>query len=123
MKIYISHSTKYNFIDKLYNPIKKSSLYKNNIFFFPHDNNDIINTKDIIKTFDLIIADISFPSVGQGIELGWADYTNTPILCIYKKGKEISSSLKFITNLFIEYNDEKDMIKKLEEYIAKKNLK
>ena len=118
MKIYISHSSSHDYINKIYNPIKKSDLSKTNTFFFPHENKSE-NTKDIISSYDLVIAEVSLPSTGQGIEIGWASYSNTPILCIYKKGAEISSSLKFITNHFIEYKDAKDMLEKIKEFLNK----
>ena len=118
MNIYISHSSKYDYINKIYNPIKKSKLFESHNFFFPHDNdNKIINTKAIISKYDLLIADVSLPTTGQGIELGWADYANVPILCIYEKGTEISSSLKLITNNFIEYENIDDMIYKINKFI------
>lgn len=123
MKIYISHSSKYDYINKIYNPIKKSHLNQRNTFFFPHDdNNKVINTKDVISKYDLIIAEVSLPATGQGIELGWADYAKTSILCIYKKGVQISSSLKFITNDFIEYENDIDMINKIDNYINNKDI-
>lgn len=123
MKIYISHSSKYDYINKIYNPIKKADLNKENIFFFPHDiKNKVINTKDIISKCDLVIAEVSLPATGQGIELGWADYSKTSILCIYEKGMEISTSLKFITNDFIEYENDKDMINAINNYIKNKNI-
>lgn len=114
MRIYISHSREYDYINKLYNPIKKSNLSKSNNFFFPHEHiNKVVNTKDFISSYDLVIAEVSLPSTGQGIELGWADYAKTPILCIYEKGAKISSSLKFITNQFIEYENIEDMLNKI----------
>ena len=120
MKIYISHSSKYDYTNRIYNPIKKSDLSKSNTFFLPHeDKNKIINTKEIISNCDLVIAEVSMPATGQGIELGWADYAKTPILCIYEKGAKISSSLKFITNHFIEYEDINDMISKISNFIEK----
>ena len=124
MKIYISHSSKYfDYINKIYNPIKRSNLNQENTFFFPHDdNNKVINTKDVISKYDLIIAEVSLPATGQGIELGWADYAKTSILCIYKKGVQISSSLKFITNDFIEYENDIDMINKIDNYIKNKDI-
>ena len=74
MKIYISHSSKYDYINKIYNPIKESHLNQRNTFFFPHDNNNkVINTKDVISKYDLIIAEVSLPATGQGIELGWEE--------------------------------------------------
>lgn len=120
MNIYISHSNKYDYINDIYNPIKKSNLIVNNEFFFPHDNEKAINTKDIISNSDLIIAEVSLPATGQGIELGWVDYSKTTILCIYKKGSKISSSLKFITNNFIEYENIEDMIDKITDFIHNK---
>lgn len=120
MKIYISHSSKYDYTNKIYNPIKGSNLTQSNTFFLPHeDKNKIVNTKDIISNYDLVIAEVSLPATGQGIELGWADYAKTPILCIYEKGTKISSSLKFITNQFIEYEGVEDMIKKISNFIKK----
>ena len=121
MKIYISHSSEYDYINKIYNPIKSSNLIKSNIFFLPHEDK-IVNTKNIISKCDLVIAEVSLPSTGQGIELGWADYTKTPILCMYEKGTKISSSLKYITNEFIEYDSVEDMIKKIRDFIKNNNI-
>lgn len=123
MKIYISHSSIYDYKNEIYNLIKQSSLINDNTFFFPHDNNEkIMNTKEIVSSCDLIIAEVSLPTTGQGIELGWADYAKTPILCIYKKGSKISSSLKFITDQFFEYENSEDMITKIYNFIKNKKI-
>lgn len=91
MKIYISHSTQYDYINKIYKPIKDSNLSQENIFFLPHeDKNKIPNTKDIILDYDLVIAEVSLPSTGQGIELGWANYAKIPILCMHEKRAKAS---------------------------------
>lgn len=120
MKIYISHSSKYDYKNKIYNPIKQSNLVRENTLFFPHDDNKIVNTKEIIANYDLVIAEVTLPATGQGIELGWADYAKTPIVCLYEKGAKISSSLKFITKDFIEYESEIDMINQISKYIQNK---
>lgn len=118
MKICVTHATQLDFINKLYNPIKNSELYKNHEIFFPHDEvSKNINTKEIIKQCDLVLAEVSIPSVGQGIELGWADFVEKPILCIYQKGSSYSSALKFITNNFLEYENETDMVSKIQNFI------
>lgn len=118
MKIYVSHSSEYDYINKIYIPIKDSILSKSNTFYLPHENkNNVIDTKDLIGNCDLIIAEVSLPSTGQGIELGWANCSKTPIVCIYEKEAKISSSLKFITDKFIEYKDTEDMIEKIREFI------
>lgn len=120
MKIYISHSSNYDYLNDLYCPLKSSKICKDNEVYFPHDK-EPINTKNIIGTFDLIIAEVSFPTTGQGIELGWADYCNVPILCIYKRGSKISSSLKLVTKNFIEYSDINNMTIQIENFINKNN--
>jgi hypothetical protein len=48
-----------------------------------------------------------------GIELGWADFLNIPIVCIYKEGAEISGSLSVITKKFLMYTDAENMISDL----------
>ncbi len=118
MKIYFSHSSKYDYTNDLYLPIKKSDLIKENSFFFPEEHRDV-KSKDIITNSDLVIAEVSLPGTGQGIEIGWADFAETPILCVYKKGANISSSLRFITDKYIEYEDTADMIKKIGDFISK----
>lgn len=120
MKIYISHSSKYDYKNKIYNPIKQSNLVRENTLFFPHDDNKIVNTKEMIANYDLVIAEVTLPATGQGIELGWADYAKTPILCLYEKGAKISSSLKFITKDLIEYENDIDMINQISKYIQNK---
>lgn len=118
MNIYISHSTKYDYVHKIYEPIKKSNLIKTNFFFFPHEN-DVVNLKDRILNSNLMIAEVSLPSVGQGIEIGWADSAKVPVLCIYEKNFKVSNSLKFVTDKFIEYENAEDMISKITNYIEK----
>lgn len=118
MKIYLSHSSEYDYENKLYKPIKKSDLIKSNFFVFPHEQK-MVNSKEVIANSDLMIAEVSLSSTGQGIEIGWADSAKIPILCIYEKGSKISSSLKFITDKFIEYENTEDMIIKISNYIEK----
>lgn len=122
MNIYVAHSNKFDYINKIYTPIKESKLLKKHHFFFPHDEvNKEIKTKEIIKNYDLLIAEVSLPATGLGIELGWADDSQTPIVCMYEKGVKCSSSLKFITNNFIEYEGTQDMPSKIFEFIEKQS--
>lgn len=113
MKIYVSHSREFDFKEELYKPIRESDLDKNHEFFLPHENDSYIDAKEIIKNSNLLLAEVSFPSTGQGIELGWADMLNIPIVCIHKEGSKISSSLKSITEKFFTYKDSSDLIVKI----------
>lgn len=119
-KIYIAHSSSYNFVEELYTPLRASLLETQFDIILPHENGTELHTKDIIKETDLMIAEVTYPSTGQGIELGWADMLQTPLLCIYKEDKGIaSSSLKKITKNIISYSDTEDMIKQLDTFLKK----
>ena len=118
MKIYFGHSKSFDFKRELYKPIRDSELDKKHEIIFPHETEEFINSKNIIKDCDLIIAELSFPATGLGIELGWAEILKTPVLCVYKKGSKISGSLKVVTKDFIEYSDSEDLIKKIKEFVG-----
>ena len=119
MKIYIGHSRNYDYEKKLYKPILDSELSKEHEIIFPHIGEKTFNTKSIIEESDLFIAEVSVPSLGLGIEIGRAEQIGKKILCIYKKGEKVSSSLKYVDAILIEYNDEKDMIDKIKKEIEK----
>ena len=119
MKIYLSHSGNYDYETELYAPLKSSEITREHEILFPHDKENIdTKSKNFIQRGDLVIAEVSCPSTGQGIELGWADARDIQILCIYKLGSKVSSSLRFISEDFIEYADTQDMLKKLRSWLA-----
>lgn len=114
MKVFVSHATSFNFKDELYKPIKESDLFSKHEFFFPHETDVIFDTKGAIQNvFDVVLAEVSFPSTGQGIELGWAEDKNKKVICVYKTGTKPSGSLKIITDTILEYSDTSDLISKL----------
>ena len=109
MKIVISHCNKYDFLNELYIPIKKDYKLSSHNIYLPEENR-AVSTKEIIKNCDIVIAEVSYPATGQGIELGWADYADKPIYCIHKTGSKYASSLKFITSEFYSYSSEKELV-------------
>ena len=115
MKIYVAHSTKYGYQKELYAPIRNSELNSKHDFVLPHEKSEgLFNSKELFENgCDLVIAEVSLPSIGMGIELGWANMKNIPIICFYKKGSQVSGSLKAVTDKIIEYENEKDFISKL----------
>jgi hypothetical protein len=119
MKIYLSHSGNHDYETELYAPLKSSDIARTHQILFPHDKENINQkSKNWIEVADLVIAETSHPSTGQGIELGWADAAAKRILYFYKTGSKISSSLKFITEDSIEYSDATDMLKQLEAWLV-----
>lgn len=117
MKIFVPHSKAFDFVNKLYIPLRTSHLNGEHEFFLPSENGKMEITRDLIKSCDLVIAEVSMPSTGEGIEIGWADMFNVPIICIYEKGSKISRSLQYVAKEFIEYESPEDMLKRIESYL------
>jgi hypothetical protein len=115
MKIFVSHSTKFNFVEELYKPLRNSELNEKHEIILPHENGQHIETKDIIRDCDLVVAEVSYPSTGQGIELGWANESYVTIVCFYKTGTEISGSLKYVSESIIAYDSVDTIIQKIKE--------
>ncbi len=122
MKIYVAHSRSFDFQKELYEPIQNSSLVKEHDFIFPHsESGEPLSSKELFQNgCDLIIAEVSYPATGLGIELGWADMLKIPVVCIYKKDSKISGSIKTVTNIFLEYSDAGDLIAKVARAIQKR---
>lgn len=123
MKIYIAHSKGFDFQNELYTPIKNSFLNKEHFFVFPHtESGEQFNSKEFFqKDCDLIIAEVSYSATGLGIELGWADILNVPIVCIYKKNSKPAGSLNVVTKTFFEYSDNEELVVKIAEAINNSN--
>jgi len=114
MNIYISHSSNYDYENDIYKPIKESDLAGVHHFFLPHEPENIdIDAKDQLKQTNVLVAEVSLPATGQGIELGQANAAGVPILCFFKTGSKPSRSLRFVTDKVIEYTDQQDLLAKL----------
>lgn len=115
--IYVGHCKDFDY-DKLSASLNKSKLGKCFNITLPHvDSGEPFNSKEFLKTCKYMIAEVSTPSTGLGIELGWANLYGVNIICIYLTGSKVSNSLKVITNHIIEYETEEDLINKLENCI------
>lgn len=110
MRIYIAHSKLINYIEELYNPIEEMDIYQKHEIIFPHKKTKTSNnTRDFYKTIDIVIAECSAPATGLGIELGWLYDDKKKIYCIHRNDKEISSSIKVLTNNIYEYSNQEEM--------------
>lgn len=113
MKIYVAHSSNFEFKKHLYEPLLASPLSKEHNFVLPHETEIVIDSKKEIISSTIVIAEVSRASIGVGIELGWADDAKIPIVCIYSEGTKPATSLKFISTIFVQYSGSKDMIEKI----------
>lgn len=118
MKIYVAHSREYDYKNELYKPILESKLYKKIEFILPHLLDKIFNSKEVINDSDLFIAEVSYPAIGLGIEIGRAEAANKKILFIHKDTAKVTSSLKYIKADTLIYSNDKDLIDKIDRYIT-----
>jgi len=118
MKIYIGHPTDFDYQEKLYQPLKESSLADEHELVLPHDSEEFFNSKDFLRNdCDLVVAEVSQASTGLGIELGWAGEFDVSVVCIYEKGAEPSGSLKAITDEIVTYKNSEEMVEIVEEAV------
>ncbi|MEG2310667.1 MAG: hypothetical protein RSB76_01610 [Clostridia bacterium] len=118
LDIYISHSKKMDYKNKLYNPLLKSKIGKENNLILPRTpqyNN--IDTKDVLANSDVLIAEVTIPGTGVGIEIGRAQCCNVKILCLLKKGEKCSTSVRRVCENIIEYSSEDEMIYKITKFL------
>ena len=112
MIIYISHSSNFDFKTKLYEPLREIFHSSGHSLIFPHEaNKKQYPSKMLFQKHkcDQVLAEVSYPSTGQGIELGWADAFQIPIIGIVHIDAEISGSLSKIIPEPIRYHEVVDI--------------
>lgn len=115
MKLYLTHPSNYDYQTELYEPLKRSIGQVHDIFY-PHDEHaDGVLSKDIIPACDLVLAEVSVPSTGQGIELGWASAAGVRIICFHRPDAQISSALRFVSQDVFTYTGTEDLLTRLAE--------
>lgn len=118
MKIYFAHSTAFDFRKEFYEPIRDDTNLPQNELILPHEDiNHVNNSRDFYHTLDLVIAEVSYPSTGLGIELGWAKDDSTPVFCLYHRGGVFSGSLYAVSNQFFEYANQEEMLSIIERIV------
>lgn len=117
MKVYVCHSTKFDYKIELYEPLQRAFGGEYQLVL-PHDNADGEHSKTIIESCDLVLGEVSYPSTGQGIELGWADDLQVPIVCIYNSNQTPSGALRHIARELVNYDDVDDMVDKVAKLLS-----
>lgn len=119
MKIYLVHSSKYNFREELYKPLQNSELNKKHEIVYLYDQTDKPgSTKDLIKSCDLVIAEVSLNSIACGIEIGWANSFDIPLVFIHKKDTTPSKFLPLLSTSIISYAGSEDLVESLGKEIG-----
>lgn len=114
MKLYIGHPRDFDYQNELYIPLRTSEFASFVDIILPHEQEGkTFNSKTDLQGVDVMLAEISHPSTGLGIELGYADLYQIPIIIAYKVGSQPSSSAKALGTHTIEYADPEDLIHQL----------
>lgn len=113
MKIYVAHAKDFPYEEKLYVPLRGSALSGQHEFILPLEHELEKLSKETIRSCNLLLVEVSRPSLGAGIEMGWADALGVPIVYVYEKDARISSSLSLIDARHFEYEDSQALIEKL----------
>lgn len=110
MKIYCAHASGFDYATDFYDPISAANKILGFDMVLPHKHGaEAINSYDIIQQCDVMLAEISYPSTGMGIELGWATQFNKPIIAVHKHGHTPSSAINLITDDIIVYQNSADL--------------
>ena len=116
MKIQFGHPRIIDFEKEFYGPLTQS--FPEHDILLPHlEGREGPNSKETLKEQDLFLCDVSYPAIGLWIEIGFAHLYNVRIICMYKKGSEVTSILKYFTEEVFEYKNEEDMIKQLKNIL------
>jgi nucleoside 2-deoxyribosyltransferase len=111
MKIYCAHSSGFDYNAEYYQPLSRLSELYGHELILPHANPDIMrNSKESIRSCDMMVAEVSYPSTGMGIEMSWAESFGIPILALYRASTKPSDSIKAITRHVHPYITMQDMI-------------
>ncbi len=112
--VYIGHSREFDYENELYAPLKASELAVQYHFIFPHDENgdEFISSRDL-KDVDLFVAEVSFPSLGLGIELGFSHLYGVKTVCLHKTTSKVTSALKHINCTVLTYNSTAELLERI----------
>lgn len=121
MKIYVAHAgkEKWDFEGGLYAPLLESGLAAHHDFVLPYRHvKAMTHSENIIKGCDLLLAEVTYPSLGCGIEMAWAKQYGVPVLAIHQEGSKASSSVQAITGNVVTYTDSRDLINIIEQALS-----
>lgn len=113
MQIYVAHSSNFDFKTKLYAPLRGSALNTEHEILLPQEGEIGEITREMINGCDVLVAEVSAPSLGVGIEIGWADAAGVPVIAMSEKGAQVSFSIDNAVTERFEYENVDDMLAQL----------
>jgi len=75
-----------------------------------------------VRGCDIIVADVSTPSLGVGMEVMLAHTLGKGVICVYRQGTRLSWMVKGLPGaVLIEFKDVRDLREKLSMKLSRKN--
>lgn len=91
--------------------------------FKPNQEKEMMTTAfEEIEASDFLIAELTYKSIGVGIEIGYARAKGIPVVYLYRIHSEYSTTASGSADFVVEYDNKFDLIK-LMERVLKKNMK
>lgn len=101
-----------------YDLVRQSSVYANHDCIFPHETDENSwNDRAFYQTIDLFVAEISHPSTGLGIELGWASEAGCKIVCVHKADVSPSAAIRSVCQDVMAYKNHDELIALFEKAV------
>lgn len=117
LKIYFIHSTKFDYNNLIYKQLLSSGTCITQELMLPMSSeNKGKYAKDLIAQADIVIAEVSHPSFGLGLELKWLSKVDKPKLFLSLDNKVPSNYRKYITDITMT-TDKLPYIKIVENFI------
>jgi nucleoside 2-deoxyribosyltransferase len=86
---------------------------------FPHENEEIQkNSYPTLQSVDCVLAEVSYPSLGLGIELGWAQSLQKPLYCFYIWDSRLSPSAANIATGCVMYHSKEELISFISQFLS-----
>lgn len=85
------------------------------VVFPSNDNDTLAHTFSQVAAADLVITEVSSPSTGSGIELGWASALKKPIIAFHQGGAVPTQALQHITDKIFVYVTEAHILEALDQ--------
>lgn len=112
----------WTYSNDLYTPIKKSELFGNYDFQLPHEHGDDYNSREAIRRSRALVADVTYPDLGVGIEIGWAQSMDKPIIIVHEEGRSPLPFVKYASSKIYSYSGREDVAAKILEALKQEGI-
>ncbi len=121
--VYVSHAKdpEGNYRTELYKPLRENELSQKYNLILPHEHSEeLFSSREFFRNkCDVIVVEATTPKLGVGIEAGWADAYDVPIIVLIKKDARLSNSLSVMARDVIHYENSPDMISSLQSSLER----